>query len=274
MIRPDFDAETQVRSALETCGSKIPFPRILASGLLHDSIDWAYIIEPFCPGQATREVWQGMDLASRENVASQVGWILRDLHSTPLSLLPALNVTAAEWRERARLKLQTCVDEVAAAEMAPGACLPGPLVENLRRFMEASGGPAISSVQDGSLRLLHGDITEDHVLVEPVGGGRWRVSGLIDYGDARVGPLFDEWVVLWLCLFRQDPAALRAFFKTYGEPGGPHPFTPAFGETMLTFTLLHCFNGAIVREVVRRAGVDPSTLTNLCALTQIMWPPA
>ena len=279
IIRSDFASETEVRAALHACGSAVPFPRILASGVLQDRLEWAYIIEEFRPGQATRDVWGSLDRADRDSLSAQVACILRDLHSTPLSLLPTLQLSAADWREQARGRARACADEISAAEMLPGARLPDSLIGDVRRFMDARVGRLIGSVGEGSLRLLHSDMTEDHVLVERSGidENPWHITALIDYGDAKVGPPEEEWVVLWVGLLMQDPVAMRAFFRSYGQgTQGKEvdPACPAFREAVLAFTLLHRFNWAIIREVVRRAGVHPSSLTSLESLEGIMWPPA
>lgn len=178
--------------------------------------------------------------------------------------------TAREWQAWARGRLDACVDEIAAAKILPDAILP-----EIRRFMDEEGGRVIAGVEDGSLNLLHGDMTEDHVLVEQVkteaGTGnaesKWQVTGLIDFGDAEVGPLFYEWVALWFALFRQDATAFRAFLERYE---GSVPDIAA-GRAMV-FTLLHRFNSAIIAHVLRRRSVDPSGVADLAALVDLMWP--
>jgi hygromycin-B 7''-O-kinase len=276
MVHGDFVAEVEVRGALRTArpGSlspvpgASPVPDVVAAGILEDRIDWPYLVEPFLPGRAVREVWDGMDAAGRAGVAVQVADLLKAVHSTPLSLLPRLTRTAREWQAWAHGRLDACVDEIAAAKILPDAILP-----EIRRFMDEEGGRVIAGVEDGSLNLLHGDMTEDHVLVEQVEtqAGRkesvWQVTGLIDFGDAEVGPLFYEWVALWFALFRQDATAFRAFLERYE---GSVPDVAA-GRAMV-FTLLHRFNSAIIAHILRRRSVDPSGVADLAALVDLMWP--
>ncbi len=64
--------------------------------------------------------------------------------------------------------------------------------------------------------LLHADVTADHLLLQQDASGHWALTGLIDFGDARVGdPLF-ELVALFLDAFDCNKRMLRSFWEGYG----------------------------------------------------------
>lgn len=99
---------------------------------------------------------------------------------------------------------------------------------------------------------------------------------MLDFGDAKVGPLWDEWVVLWFGLLEQDPPSWRAFMRRYSEGEGDSPQPPGLrvpcsAEEALVFTLLHRFNWALIRTVIQRRAVEPSTVTSLRLLAEMMW---
>jgi hygromycin-B 7''-O-kinase len=63
--------------------------------------------------------------------------------------------------------------------------------------------------------LIHADLNRDHVLGEIVSGA-WHPTGIIDFGDARVGERMYELVALHLGLFDADGRLLSAFLDAYG----------------------------------------------------------
>ena len=78
----------------------------------------------------------------------------------------------------------------------------------------------------------------DHLL-GTLAGGRWTTSGIIDFGDAKVGDLLYELVALHLGLFRCDKHLLGPFLQAYGfDPARQ----PDFARRAMSFTLLHEFN--------------------------------
>lgn len=317
MVWHDYRVETEVRSALRTCGSSVPYPRVIATGTYREGedagdgqrIEWPYIIEDFCPGQAIREVWGELEQAERNSLAAQIADVLSNLHRTPPDLLPTLNAGAARWREEAWKRAETCLDRLAAAEMLPGKRLPPSLIFGLGEFMKDHAGDVIDSVTDDTLRLLHNDMTEDHVFVERMGpesqhgitainniSGKsrclpWRITGLLDYGDAKVGPVQEELPVLWIGFMGMDPIAMRTFFRTYrgvgeqpaaGMPSVPNDIRQSMAlagsalhkdrglkTEMLIFTLIHRFNAEIIREALKRLKVDPSSMIDLQTLIAI-----
>jgi aminoglycoside phosphotransferase (APT) family kinase protein len=118
-------------------------------------------------------------------VLAQLGVFLARLHQLPPSLIaPPLGVagpawSAADYARRYRHR---------RAPLA--STLPHDLLVRTDGFFESL--PAI--VDDAPRVLIHGDITEDHILLAPDGE---RLSGVIDFTDAAVGdPAFD-FTFLW-----------------------------------------------------------------------------
>lgn len=83
--------------------------------------------------------------------------------------------------------------------------------------------------------LLSADLTEDHELLS-FEDGHWRITGLIDFGDAVVGHADDEFVCVNLWRFRADQDLLRALLHGYGyQPD------QGFNRRMMGYSLLHRF---------------------------------
>ncbi|MGE5578901.1 MAG: phosphotransferase family protein [Bacillota bacterium] len=279
MVHRDFQAEVSVRTALQERATVVPYPRILLSGILSDRINWPYIIEEFRPGRATREVWVDLTRDERDILSRRLAAVLADLHSTPLSLLPSMSGDIDSWRHQTCQRLDTCMERLTRGPAGQERRLPETLLADLRDFVEKNGKRLVDSVEASSLRLIHNDLTEDHLLIEKgqEEGDPWRISALLDYGDAKIGPIEEEWVVLSAGMFEMDPIAMRVFLGEYRDLTGAAadsvcPDNPIFRERMLLLTLTHQFCGEIVREAMIRARVDPSTVTDARTLMDVLWP--
>ncbi|MGB2695727.1 MAG: phosphotransferase [Dehalococcoidia bacterium] len=119
----------------------------------------------------------------REAVAGELGRFLSALHRFPIERAEALGVRAHDgpaWRERYRRMQARCERAVAPYFSA-----------DERRAVEAFWRSFLGNAAHFAFRptLLHGDLDGAHVLVDPEIG---KMTGVIDFGDARVGdPAFD-----------------------------------------------------------------------------------
>ena len=242
MVAGDYTRERAAYRLLESRVTEMP--RLLASGVFDDRQPWPWLITSFRPGAAWRDVRTLVPEAQRLELGRALGERLRQVHDTPLP-------TRAEWlpsdlwRQLVAKRLAVALEEVRAK-----AILPQVLVEDARRLLQATDWHATPP------RLLHADLTEDHVLVEARASG-WAMSGLIDWADAEVGASDYEWVALYFGFCGGDTTLFRAVLAGY-DPGR----LPPPRERLLAFTLLHRFGSAIIAhalpEPVRRelAGLD------------------
>ncbi len=85
------------------------------------------------------------------------------------------------------------------------------------------------------LTLLNGDITEDHVLLKKQ-GGTWEISGLIDFGDARVGHPYYEFIAPLAHYAYGNPTLSMILLESYGLELKRSVF-----DTLTKYCLLHEF---------------------------------
>jgi hypothetical protein len=105
---------------------------------------------------------------------------------------------------------------------------------------------------------------------------RYRLEAIFDFGDAEVAPVYYEWVPVWFSLLRQDRRAFRAHFERYhqsswAQPG--HQLT-RFSERdiLLTFTFVHRFSAAMVKETLSRDNARFGELRSPGDLADVLWP--
>ena len=212
-ISPPWEAETLPveRELLEFLEQKpaIPAPRLLASGIFEDRIAWQYLIAEYLPGEGFDRVREGMDRGNLLAVARRMGEIIRDFADIDPGAFSTFSPPAGTWREFfARGKNK------AIEALREDRRLPESLRGNLLDFLEAN---SVEELVDGPSVLHHADFEPEHVLLVET-QGRWGISGLIDYADARVGLREFEWSAAYRRVLDGDSEAMRAFLAGY-DPG-------------------------------------------------------
>jgi hygromycin-B 7''-O-kinase len=253
--REDYDLECDLYPIL-ACNPQIPAPLLLAHGTWRDRIDWPYIVMDYVPGRPIGEVQADIPPSNRVGIASHLGCILRQLHSTPLDPIRALDPSGQDWQQFVRLRKTEFVREFREREV-----LPPNVIDQCAEWLES----VWNEVQAEHLVLLNGDVTEDHVLVERQ-DGTWRVSGLIDFGDALIGPAEYEWIALWFGALDCEAQSMRAFLASY-DPD--IRIDEGFVRRAMALTMLHEFSAGIVRWVLERLGDPP--VRCLEELEQVLW---
>lgn len=206
--------------------SVLAAPALIAEGELFPDRPWRYpyLVLTLIPGQSAGE----SDLAPAERLAlaAYVGDAVRRLHALPVDGLAA---TLGDFTAFIQARRAAC-----AADLAAWGRLPPHLIAGLDAYL-----PPVAEIAAwlAPPRLIHADLTRDHVLGERV-DGRWTPAGIIDFGDARVGDPAYELVALHLDLFGADRSLLRAFLEHYNgfQPGSD------FVHRAMTMTLLHQFD--------------------------------
>jgi hygromycin-B 7''-O-kinase len=248
-----FALEREVSSLLRQAPG-FPAPRRVAEGALFPCDTgwrWPYLVFPLLPGTSLGEVWEEVSHSDREAIARDLGRWLTALHHLPLD---SASVLRSDWEPFAGWLGR---QRAAVVERHRGwGSLPPALIEQLEAYLSP-----VDALLDRSRPplLLHADMNADHLL----GGrrdGRWVSSGIIDFGDAKVGDLFYELVALHLGLFRGEKRLLRLFLDAYGCNAAAEP---GFAARAMAFTLLHEFDvlgeGFARRPALREA----STLAEL-----------
>jgi hygromycin-B 7''-O-kinase len=224
-----------------------PAAHLIADGSLFSSDGgwhWPYLISTLLPGASLSETYDRVDYAEREGIARDLGRWLRQLHHTALENAVLLRPDWTPFCAWLDARRTACM-----ANHRRWQSLSARLIEQIDDYL-----PEVETLVDrvSPPLLLHCDMNADHLLGELI-DGRWASSGIIDYGDARVGDFLYELVALHLGLFRGDMRLLRIFLQTYGSNADQHP---AFAARAMAYTLLHEFNvlesvGEFVPELER-----------------------
>ena len=254
-IWKEFGVEQELHVTLAREG-KVPVPRMVSSGRFADRIKWEYLITEFVEGKPIRELRDVLSQRDLIDIAASLGEIVKALHATDLTGLKNLrehHETGSQMAHRRKIEV--------VAQLREKCLLPDDVLDDLESFLEA----ASLELGDQQTVLVHGDLTEDHLLLKQH-DGRWAITGLLDFGDAHACPREYEWPALWLDLFRRDPDALGAFFDSYDRTVLEDVDFP---RRAFVWTIFHDFGTEMVEDALMRHG---GKVRSVRELREVLWP--
>lgn len=200
---PSRDNFARESAALEFARGRLPIetPEVMHRGEIEG---WPYLVMTRLPGEASREAWARVGRRDRSEIVSLLGAALGELHAhAPPLDDAALNRDWAGFLERqARGALERQRRCGASAEW----------LERLPGYVEERAGLL---EEDGRQVFLHGDVHAGNLLLAEE-GGRWRVKGLLDFGDSLCGAREYEFVAPGVLMVQGDGELQRAMLGAYG----------------------------------------------------------
>lgn len=246
------DNYSREAAALQYAGGKLG---IETPGLVHagEIAGRPYLVMTQLPGRASREVWAGVPRRDRLEIISRLGAAMRELHAHEAPLQTALN---RDWHSFIRRQAREAVERQRALGANPEwlESLPSYLAERLGLLPS-----------DERQVFLHGDIHAGNVLLAEV-GGRWRVTGLIDFGDSLCGLREYEFVAPGVLMAQGDSELQRAMLLAYGYKESQLDSTLR-ARLMLLTVLYECSD---LRKYALRLSPDAVRLT-LDELEAAVW---
>jgi hygromycin-B 7''-O-kinase len=196
-------------------------PEIVEAGELEG---WPYLVMQRLSGRYLAEVWDHLPLAAQQQLVTDLGALVAQLHALPTDGLDALD---ADWPALVDDRIRGCV----ARHREQG--MPEAWLEQLPAYL-AHAQPLYPPAFAPS--IVSGDIHQGHLLVEDA-QGHWRLAGLFDFDDARIGFAEYDLAATGLFLMYNRPHLLRAFLQAYGYRDAD--LTEALSQRLLAYTLLH-----------------------------------
>jgi hygromycin-B 7''-O-kinase len=245
---PDDAVSERVALTALTGNPAIPTPQVIAEGELEG---WLYLILEPLPGTPLNQVWEQVEARDREALCETLGGVMAALHAVPTKGMEAIAVDWPAWLAERRAGF-------AAAQTERGAT-PEWIAAALDYLDEMW-----AEVVQGRPVLLNADITDEHVLLAQE-DGRWRMTGLIDFGDAMLGDALYEFTAPLAFIVQADVPLRRALCRGYGHLDAA--LNVGFFRKLAAMALLHQF--ADLPLYVKAAGDPPPP--DFAALRQALW---
>lgn len=200
-VREQFQREVAAleffhgRSELET-------PELVFRGELEG---WFYVVMKRLSGVVLRPHWPGLKAPERIEIAEQLGAALRQFHTHNKSLPPNISEWR-NWQEFIEHQAKTSLERQKAAGANPE------WLESLPQFLENINQLLPT---DFETTFLHGDVHSGNLLARKI-NGRWKLTGLFDFGDSFCGFHEYEFVAPGVLMFQGDGQAQKTFLTAYG----------------------------------------------------------
>lgn len=195
-------------------GQQLPVqtPELIGTGVVDG---WSYLIQRRLPGRNLFDLWKTLNPAQRERIAIQHGEILAALHALSLPDESTQKGLCFDWAAMMTEHRLMCAPEMEKSGVNPA------LVAQVESYLAGADGVWQNEAKPV---LLHGDLTHLNLLVEPAGPD-WQITGLIDWGDAKLGPPGHEFISPGVHMYLGDRAALSSFYHGCGKAMTPvhHP---------------------------------------------------
>ncbi|MES2317065.1 MAG: aminoglycoside 3'-phosphotransferase/choline kinase family protein [Pseudomonadota bacterium] len=184
-------------------------PRLLGSGEI-DS--WVFAISTRLGGTSLADVWPSLDNEQKRSIMVQTGQVLREMRDITVDQNIAIKV---DWPAYINDLIGGCLPRHRRRKMHAG------LLGQVMPYIESAG----DFVKPGESRFIHMDVHPWNLMAEQ-DGGRWRLSGLLDFGDAIVGNN-DRFELLTPLIFmaQGNPLLVQSLLESYGGVDDVNPST-------------------------------------------------
>lgn len=203
IFMPFRDNYNRELASLEFARNKtsIETPEILHAGNIEN---FSYIVMTKMAGVSMRDVWQGIDERNKIEIAARLGVVMRELHSHDAPL--ESNALNRNWQEFINHQARTTIERQTKA----GA--RAEWLESLPDYLYRVPELLLSNHKQV---FLHGDIHPMNLLLKEI-NGRWKLSGLFDFGDSLCGFNEYEFVAPGVLMVQGKRELQRELLLAYG----------------------------------------------------------
>lgn len=223
-----------------------PIPKWLRVDETRTLLPLRYALLTLLPGRSLRHWMAEPDI---EQAYRQMGELLRQVHAVPM---PAYGYVFGNGIDKPR---STNADYMAAA-----------FEDVFRRFRDLGGdaelGRNLQHLAEGSFDLLdesggpvlcHDDFHQGNLLALRDAAGDLRLSGLIDFGNARAGERLFDLAKALFCSAHEDPRSHQPILEGYGRTDHPDMERALWLYSLFHRTSMWCW--------LTRLGVDATAET-------------
>jgi hygromycin-B 7''-O-kinase len=250
LLRHQFVSERASLSQL--CGRiGVPIPEIVLEG---ERDHWPYLVITRLNGIVGTQAWPVLPEDRKARILGRIGETIAEVQRVPVGELSRL---APRWDEFIPSQIAGCH----ARHTRLG--LPRKFLDGLDAYLRDAAG--LIPLQAPPV-ILTGEYGPENFLLSREDGD-WRLSGLIDFGDAFTG--WGEYDLLGPSVFLAAgmPRRVRSLLRGFGYSRAD--MTPALARRLMTLALLHRFS-----DLNRQISIEgwQQQAGDLFELERLLWP--
>jgi hygromycin-B 7''-O-kinase len=199
-VRDQYRREKAALEFTAAASLSIETPQVRRSGELEG---WKYLVVTQLSGLPMKEVWPELVAAEQLEIVSQLGVLIRELHSHAAPSNGPLN---RDWYGFVERQAREAVERQRACNANPE------WLRSLPEFLDASLESLPTTFEPV---VLHGDVHLGNLLIRRT-GGKWRITGLFDFADSFCGFREYEFISPGVLMVQGRRELQRAMLRSYG----------------------------------------------------------
>lgn len=249
-VRDQYRREKAALEFAATASLSIETPQVRHNGELEG---WSYLVMTQLQGLPMKEVWPELAASEQREIVSQLGVLMKELHSRAAPSNGPLN---RDWHDFVERQWREAVERQRACSANPE------WLRSLPEFLAASLESLPTTFEPV---LLHGDVHLGNLLVRRT-GGEWRITGLFDFADSFCGFREYEFVAPGVLMVQGRRELQRAMLLAYGYEEAD--LDPVLRRRLMLLTVL--YECSDLRKYALRLSPDAINLT-LEELESAIW---
>jgi hygromycin-B 7''-O-kinase len=209
-------------------------PELLDHGVLQGR---PFILMSRLKGIPLVRLWTSLSTIEKEGMVTGMAEMLRALHSIPVD---SVTFHETRWAQFIRGQLETLAERLSSSGL--GTSTVGEMLDfiNSAPPVENTSPPVI----------CHTELMREHLFARRT-GGRYRLSGLLDFEPSMVAVAEYDFCAMGLFVTAGEPGLFKRFQREYGHTGAP--------DGIMRMLLLHRYsNMKRFMAMASRAGHSPS----------------
>ena len=230
---------------------RVPIPEIVFEG---ERDGWPYLVITRLSGIVGSEAWPTLAEDQKERVLAEIGATIAEVQAAPVGELSRIE---PRWDALMAKQIEGC------RARHTGLGLPQKFLDGLDELLSDA---ATLIPLNAPPVILTGEYIPENFLLS-CDGDRWRLSGLIDFGDVMTG--WGEYDLLGPSAFMTAgrPRRVRSLLSGFGYSDAD--ITPALQRRLMALLLLHRFS-----DPVRHICIEgwQQKADDLFELQELLWP--
>lgn len=193
------------RSVLRTLSitTDIPAPNLITEGLL--PVGHPYLMVAGVPGETAEEIWDSLPRTEQLRLARKLGQITKAIHDLPTKDLESVERIYGGMSKHNKRYRDRHVKHIKASNSV--------LTEQRQTLIHFIDVQAPAHLQKSKV-LTHFDMAHNHIFLDKI-GGKTEITGIIDWGEATLGPAEWDIAYLWFWTFSGDKEAMHECLSIY-----------------------------------------------------------